>query len=53
MRRQPKSLQSRDTSQSRYFCVFTDCRCHNKEQHADINAAVNIGRRFLESLLRE
>lgn len=53
MRRQPKSLQSRDTSQSRYFCVFTDCRCHNKEQHADINAAVNIGRRFLDSLLRE
>lgn len=53
MRRQPKSLQSRDTSQSRYFCVFTDCPCLNKEQHADINAAVNIGRRFLESLIRK
>lgn len=51
MRRQPKSLQSKDTSQSRYFCVFTDCPCHNKEQHADINAAINIGRRFLESLM--
>lgn len=51
MRRQPKSLQSKDTSQSRYFCVFTDCCCHNQEQHADINAAINIGRRFLESLM--
>lgn len=53
MRRHPKSLQSKDTSQSRYFCVFTNCPCHNKEQHADINAAVNIGRRFLESLIRK
>ena len=53
MRREPKSLQSKDTSQSRYYCVFTDCPCHNKEQHADINAAVNIGRRFLESLMHK
>lgn len=53
MRREPKSLQSRDTTQSRYFCVFADCACHNQERHADINAAINIGRRFLESLTRK
>ena len=50
LRRPPKSLQTKDTSQSRYFCVFTDCSCHNKEQHADVNAAINIGRRFLKDL---
>ncbi len=50
LRRPPKSLQTKDTSQSRYFCVFTDCDCHNKEQHADVNAAINIGRRFLQDL---
>ena len=47
MRRPPKSLQSKDTSQSRYYCVFSDCPRHAQEQHADVNAAVNIGRRFL------
>ena len=84
MRRPPRSSRSKDTSQSRYFCVFTDCenhwprgkmpkdhaerrdtRRHQEEWekflrfddneasqrewgvHADENAAVNIGRRFL------
>lgn len=48
MRRAPRSLMSKDTSQSRYYCVFKSCSCHNKEQHADVNAAINIGRRLLE-----
>ena len=52
MRRAPKSLMSKDTSQSRYFCVFKNCSCHNKEQHADVNAAINIGRRLLGECLK-
>lgn len=52
MRRAPKSLMSKDTSQSHYFCVFRDCEAHNRDRHADINASINIGRRFLESLVR-
>lgn len=50
LRRPPTSLQSKDTSQSRYFCVFKGCAMHNVEQHADVNAAINIGRRFLAHL---
>lgn len=53
LRRAPKSFQSKDTSQSRYFCVFKDCEKHNQEQHADVNAAINIGRRFLGELSKE
>ena len=52
LRRPPKSLQSKDTSQSRYFCVFKDCMEHNRERHADVNAAINIGRRFLTDVVR-
>lgn len=51
MRRAPKSMRSKDTSQSEFFCVFKDCRCHNQRQHADVNAAINIGRRFLEETI--
>ena len=50
LRRPPVSARSRDTSQSRYFCVFADCRA---ETHADENAAVNIGRRLLSNMDRE
>ena len=47
--RQPHiSRQSRDTTQSIYHCLYIDC---GKVQHADQNAAVNIGRRFLEELV--
>lgn len=53
LRRAPKSLQTKDTSQSRYFCVFVDCKYHNREQHADVNAAINIGRRFLGNLKKK
>ena len=53
LRRPPKSKQTKDTTQSRYFCVFEDCAWHGREQHADINAAVNIGRRLLSELIRD
>ena len=45
LRRPPRSRQSSDTTQSRYFCPYADCR---HEVHADENAAINIGRRFFE-----
>ena len=51
MRRAPKSILSKDTSQSRYYCVFKDCDWHNQEHHADVNAAINIGRRFLSEVV--
>ena len=50
LRRPPESLRSRDTSQSRYFCVFADCRA---QMHADENAAINIGRKLLSAIDRE
>jgi hypothetical protein len=50
MRRAPLSLQSKDTTQSQFHCVFENCDNHNKGVHADENAAVNIGRRLLERL---
>lgn len=50
MRRAPKSKQSKDTTQSRYFCVFKDCDWNRVGYHADMNAAINIGRRFLMSI---
>jgi hypothetical protein len=52
LRRPAQSLQSKDTTQSRFHCVFADCANHNQGVHADINAAVNIGRRLLERLKR-
>ena len=51
MRRSPISKQSRDTSQSRYFCVFKDCEWNGRAHHADVNAAINIGRRLLKALI--
>ncbi|MGI9296412.1 MAG: type V CRISPR-associated protein Cas12c [Gammaproteobacteria bacterium] len=50
LRRPPVSTRSKDTSQSRYFCVFAGCR---NEMHADENAAINIGRRLLSDMDRE
>lgn len=44
LRRPNPSLQSPDTTQSRYHCVYTDC---DFEGHADVNAAINIGVKFL------
>jgi hypothetical protein len=45
LRQAPKSRQSTDTTQSVYQCLYVDC--HHR-MHADENAAINIGRRFLE-----
>ena len=47
MRQPPKSEMSPDTSQARFACVYEDC---GYEGHADENAAINIGRRFLEQV---
>lgn len=55
MRRSNLSMQSKDTTQSRFFCPYTDCKNHQKKDkygringvHADENAAKNIGERFL------
>ena len=44
LRRPNPSFQSPDTTQSRYHCVYTDC---NFAGHADVNAAINIGVKFL------
>ena len=44
MRRPQEDTRSKDTKQSIYHCVYTDCDNH---MHADENAAINIGRRFL------
>jgi transposase len=35
---------SGDTSQARYFCLYNDCTFTG---HADENAAINIGWRYL------
>jgi hypothetical protein len=47
LRQAPSSMQTQDTQQSVYQCLFVDC---GKRQHADENAAVNIGRRFQDRI---
>jgi hypothetical protein len=44
LRRPQESTRSKDTSQSRYFCVFVDC---SHVMHADENAAINIVRKWV------
>lgn len=44
LRRPNHSTQSNDTSQSQYHCLYVDC---DWSGHADENAAINIGKRFL------
>ena len=39
---------SKDTTQSVYRCAFTDC---GHEMHADENAAINIGRKWIDEKL--
>jgi hypothetical protein len=47
--RQPNnSMQSRDSSVSQYHCLYTDC---GETLHAEINAAINIGRKWLTGKL--
>ena len=45
MRQKAHSQMSRDTSQSQFHCLFTDCKA---SYHADEGAAVNIGRKFFK-----
>ena len=47
LRQAPRSEMSPDTTQARFTCVYVDC---GFEGHADENAAINIGRRFLERI---
>jgi hypothetical protein len=44
MRQSQMSRRARNTTQSLYQCVFTDC---GSGHHAGDSAAVNIGKRFL------
>ena len=44
LRRSDPARTRRETTQSRYHCLYSDCGC---EGHADEFAAVNIGRKFL------
>ena len=49
LRFRQESTRSKDTSQSRYRCLFSDC---GHEMHADENAAINIGYKwFTEKLV--
>jgi hypothetical protein len=45
LRRPHDNLRSKDTSQSQYHCLNADCQHH---MHADENAAVNIGVKWLK-----
>ena len=52
LRHSPLSMQSPDTTQSQFLCPYDDCPTDNRSgrrqsKHADENAAINIGRRFL------
>ncbi len=44
LRRPPKNVMTKDTTQSRYTCLYKNCSWTG---HADENAAINIGRRYL------
>ena len=44
MRQPPKSEMSPDTTQARFVCVYENC---DYDGHADENAAINIGRKFI------
>lgn len=46
LRRAPEQVRTKDSTQSRYCCVFADC---GNSMHADTNAAINIGRKFFET----
>jgi len=47
LRRAPKNRRTKDTTVSEYHCVFSDC---GKTMHADENAAVNIGGKFIADI---
>ncbi|HIK67587.1 MAG TPA: hypothetical protein EYF95_06415 [Flavobacteriales bacterium] len=45
LRFKQESTRSKDTSQSRYRCLFSDC---GHDMHADENAAINIGVKWVK-----
>lgn len=45
LRQAPASRQAKDTSISQYHCLYDDC---GKVIHAEINAGINIGKKFAE-----
>jgi len=53
LRVRPASAQSKDTSQSRYWCANVACQHHDAEHmlHADMNAADNIVMRRCRTLI--
>ena len=48
LRRPSRSLRSKDTTQSWFVCAYDGC---GHEMHADVNAAINIGRKFRDQIL--
>jgi len=48
LRFKQKSSRSKDTSQSRYRCLYSDC---GHSMHADENAAINIGLKWVREKL--
>ena len=47
-RQKNPSQMASDTTQSRFQCLFTDCRA---SYHADAGAAINIGRKFFNTII--
>ncbi len=54
LRVKPASTQSKDTSQSRYWCANVECCHHHPDQmlHSDMNAADNIVMRRCKTLVK-
>ena len=48
LRFKPDSSRSKDTSQSQYRCLYSDC---GHAMHADENAAINIGNKWMNTKL--
>jgi hypothetical protein len=47
-RQKNANVMTRDTTQSRFQCLFTDCRA---TYHADAGASINIGRKFFSTVI--
>ena len=47
-RQKNPSVMARDTTQSRFQCLFNDCRA---TYHADAGASINIGRKFFSTVI--
>ena len=47
-RQKNPNQMAKDTTQSRFQCLFTDC---GATYHADAGAAINIGRKFFSTVI--